>query len=114
MEMSPAHRSPTTKRAPPELAFNHGTDRLFPACSVLTHALVHGDYLAVPVLVDSDGDQHADVPHAPAPGTLVPHAVHEHIRVFALRRPVVPLVDLAVHALELVGEHLRGHAVAPQ
>lgn len=44
----------------------------------------------------------------------MPHAVHEHVRVLRPQRAVAPFVDLGVHPLELVGERLRGHAVAPR
>ena len=44
----------------------------------------------------------------------MPHAVHEHVRVLRPQRTVAPFVDLGVHPLELVGERLREHAVAPQ
>lgn len=50
-----------------QAAFDHGADELLPAVPVLLHALGHADHLAVPLRVDSDGDQDADVLHVPAP-----------------------------------------------
>ena len=44
----------------------------------------------------------------------MPHAVHEHVRVFGFQRPRAPLVDLPVDPFELVAQCLRGHAVSPQ
>ena len=39
----------------------------------------------------------------------MPHAVHEHVRIFRFQRPAAPFVDLVVHAPELVAQGLRGH-----
>lgn len=64
--------------------------------------------------VDADGDEDADVLHASAPGALVPHAVHEHVRVFGFQWPGAPSVDVVIHALELVGKGLGWHPVTPQ
>lgn len=50
-----------------EPAFDHASDELLPAVPVLLHALGHADDLAMPLRVDSDGDQDADVLHMPAP-----------------------------------------------
>ena len=97
-----------------DAAFYHAPEELLPAGRVLPHALVDRDDLPVAVRVDADGDQDAYVLHVPAPGALVTHAVHEHVRPRALQRPRAPLVDLPVDPLELVGERLRGHALSPQ
>ena len=85
-----------------------------PAGGILPHALGDADDLAVTILADADGDQDADVPHASAPGALVPHAVHEHVWVLVIQRPRAPFVDLGVHVLELVAQCPGRHAVAPQ
>ena len=90
------------------------SDELLPTVPVLLHALGHADDLPAPLLVDADGDEDADVLHVPAPGALVPHAVHEHVRALALQWPRAPRVDVPVHLLELVGERLRGHPLSPQ
>ena len=97
-----------------QAAFDHAPEELLPAGPVLLHALRDADDLAVPLRVDSDGDQYADVLDRAAPGALVPHAVHEHVRVFVLQRPRAPRVDVPVHLLELVAQRLGRHAVAPQ
>lgn len=39
----------------------------------------------------------------------MPHAVHEHVRIFRFQRPAAPFVDLVVHAPELVAQGLRRH-----
>ena len=44
----------------------------------------------------------------------MPHAVHEHVRVFVLQRPRAPRVDVPVHLLELVAQRLGRHPLAPQ
>ena len=92
----------------------HASYELLPAGSVLPHALRHADDLAVALRVDADGDEDADVLHASAPGALVPHAVHEHVRVFGFQWPGAPSVDVVIHALELVGKGLGWHPVTPQ
>ena len=97
-----------------ETAFDHASDELLPTVPVLLHDLGHADDLPVPLLVDADGDEDTDVLHVPAPGALVPHAVHEHVRALALQWPRAPRVDVPVHLLELVGERLRGHPLSPQ
>ena len=97
-----------------QTAFDHGADELLPAGGILLHALGHADDLAMPLRVDSDGDQDADVLHASAPGAFVPHAVHEHVRILRFQRPRAPFVDLVVHLLELVAQCLGGHAVTPR
>ena len=109
-------RAPAARHGPHALqaAFDHASDELLPTVPVLPHALGHADDLAAALCVNADGDQDADVLHASAPGTLVPHAVHEHVRIFRFQRPVASFVDLDVHAPELVTQGLRGHAVAPQ
>ena len=97
-----------------QTAFDHASYELLPAGSVLPHALRHADDLAVALRVDADGDEDADVLHASAPGALVPHAVHEHVRVFGFQWPGAPSVDVVIHALELVGKGLGWHPVTPQ
>lgn len=97
-----------------QAALDHAAKELLPAGGILPHALGDADDLAMPLRVDSDGDQDAGVLHASAPGALVPHAVHEHVWVFVIQRPRAPFVDLGVHALELVAQCLGRHAVAPQ
>ena len=98
----------------PQPAFDHASEELLPAGRVLAHALVDRDDLAPALRADADGDEDADVLHVPAPGALVPHAVHEHVRALALQWPRAPRVDVPVHLLELVGERLRGHPLSPQ
>ena len=98
----------------PQPAFDHASEELLPAGRVLAHALVDRDDLAPALRADADGDEDAHVLHVPAPGSLVPHAVHEHVRVFGFQRPRAPLVDLPVDPFELVAQCLRGHAVSPQ
>lgn len=63
---------------------------------------------------DADGDEDARVLHAPAPGSLVPHAVHEHVRVLGFQRAFPPLVDLLVDLLEFVAQCPGWHPLAPQ
>ena len=72
------------------------------------HALGHSDDVGVAFGVHPDGDGHAHVLRRAAPRALVPHAVHEHVGVFAFQRPRAPRVDVGVHPLEFVGEGLRG------
>lgn len=105
-----AHHQPDA----PEAALDHASDELLPAGGILLHALGHSDDLAVAFGVHPDGDEHAHVLHRAAPRALVPHAVHEHVGVFAFQRPRAPRVDVGVHPLEFVGECLRGHPLAPQ
>ena len=50
-----------------QAAFDHAPEELLPAGPVLLHALRHADHLAVPLPVDSDGDQYADVLDRAAP-----------------------------------------------
>ena len=50
-----------------QTAFDYVSDELLPAVPVLLHALGHADDLAMPLRVDSDGDQDADVLHVSAP-----------------------------------------------
>ena len=50
-----------------QAAFDHAAKELLPAVPVLLHALGHADGLAMPLRVDSDGGQDADVLHVPAP-----------------------------------------------
>ena len=97
-----------------EAAFDHASDELLPAVPVLLHALGDADDLPVTLGVHADGDEHAHVLHVPAPGALVPHAVHEHVRILRFQRPRAPRVDVLVHLLEFVAQCLRGHAVSPQ
>ena len=92
----------------------HALDERAPAFRVLLHALRHGEYLPVAVHADADGDQDAHVLRRAAPAALVPHAVHEQVRVLLPQGPAAPFVDVGVYLPELVGEGLRGHAVAPQ
>lgn len=113
METSPARRS-LPPGARPSGRVRSWSGELLPAGGILPHALGDADDLAVTILADADGDQDADVLHASALGVLVPHAVHEHVWVLRPQRAVAPFVDLGVHPLELVGERLRGHAVAPR
>ena len=105
-----AHHEPHA----PETAFDQAPDELLPAGPVLLHALRDPDDLPMARVVHADRDQHAHVLDRPAPRALVPHAVHEQVRVRTLQRPVAPFVDLRVHPLELVRERLRGHPLAPQ
>ena len=105
-----AHHQPDA----PEAALDHASDELLPAGGILLHALGHSDDLAVAFGVHPDGDEHAHVLHRAAPRAPVPHAVHEHVGVFAFQRPRAPRVDVGVHPLEFVGEGLRGHPLAPQ
>ena len=109
-------RAPVADHEPhaPRAAFDHAVKGPLPAGGILPHALDDADDLAVTILADADGDQDADVPHASAPGVLVPHAVHEHVWVLVTQRPRAPFVDLGVHALELVAQCPGRHAVAPQ
>ena len=120
-------RAPVADHEPhaPRAAFDHAVKGPLPAGGILPHALddaddlavtilADADDLAVTILADADGDQDADVPHASAPGVLVPHAVHEHVWVLVTQRPRAPFVDLGVHALELVAQCPGRHAVAPQ
>ena len=97
-----------------EAACEHAGDERAPAFGVLLHALRHGDHLASPFRADADGHQHARVLHAASPAALVPHAVHEHVRVILLQRAFPPCVDVGVDLPEPVARGLRGHAVAPQ
>ncbi len=48
-----------------QVAFDHAADELLPAGRVLPHALRDADDLAMPLRVDSDGDQDAHVLHVP-------------------------------------------------
>ena len=64
--------------------------------------------------VGADEHERADVLHAPTPGALVPHTVHEHIRPLALQWAFAPRIDLGVHFPEPVAQCLGGYAVAPQ
>ena len=50
-----------------QAAFDHAPEELLPAGPVLLHALRDADDLAVPLPVDSDGDQYADVLDRAAP-----------------------------------------------
>ena len=50
-----------------QAAFDHASEELLPAGRVLPHALRDADDLAMPLRVDSDGDQDAHVLHVPAP-----------------------------------------------
>ena len=50
-----------------QAAFDHAPEELLPAGPVLLHALRDADDLAVPLRVDSDGDQYADVLDRAAP-----------------------------------------------
>ena len=50
-----------------QAAFDHAPEELLPAGPVLLHALRDADHLAVPLPVDSDGDQYADVLDRAAP-----------------------------------------------
>ena len=77
-------------------------------------SLRHADHLAVPVRPDADGHRHAHVLDRPAPRTLVPHAVHEHIRVGLLQRALPPPVDPDIYVLQPVRQGLRRHPLAPQ
>ncbi len=81
-------RAPVADHEPhaPRAAFDHAVKGPLPAGGILPHALDDADDLAVTILADADGDQDADVPHASAPGVLVPHAVHEHVWVLVTQR----------------------------
>lgn len=98
----------------PQPAFDHASEELLPAGRVLAHALVDRDDLAPALRADADGDEDAHVLHVPAPGSLVPHAVHEHVRVLGFQRAFPPLVDLLVDLLEFVAQCLGWHPLAPQ
>ena len=65
------------------------------------HALGHSDDVGVAFGVHPDGDGHAHVFRRAAPRALVPHAVHEHVGVFAFQRPRAPRVDVAYTLLSL-------------
>ena len=114
VETSPAHRSPTTGPTPPQPAFDHASEEPLPAGRVLAHALVDRDGLAPALRADADGDEDARVLHAPAPGPLVPHAVHEHVRALGFQRAFPPLVDPLVDLLESVAQCPGWHPLAPQ
>lgn len=113
VETSPApvadHRSDA-----PQPAFDHASEEPLPAGRVLAHALVDRDDLAPALRADADGDEDARALHVPAPGSLVPHAVHEHVRVLGFQRAFPPLVDLLVDLLEFVAQCPGWHPLAPQ
>ena len=77
-------------------------------------SLRHADHLAAPVRPDADGHRHTHVLDRPAPRTLVPHAVHERIRVGLLQRALPPLVDPDIYFLQPVRQGLRWHTFTPQ
>ncbi|KFI73983.1 hypothetical protein BMIN_1245 [Bifidobacterium minimum] len=89
-------------------------DEAVPTRRILLHALRHADHLPVPVRPDADRDQYAHVLHGATPRTLVPHAIHEHIRVGLGQRAFTPGVDVPVDLPELVRQGLRRHPLAPQ
>ena len=98
----------------PRPAFDHASEEPLPAGRVLAHALVDRDGLAPALRADADGDEDARVLHVPAPGPLVPHAVHEHVRAFGFQRAFPPLVDPLVDLLEFVAQCPGWHPLAPQ
>ncbi len=98
----------------PQPAFDHASEEPLPAGRVLAHALVDRDGLAPALRADADGDEDVRVLHVPAPGPLVPHAVHEHVWVLGFQRAFPPLVDLLVDLLEFVAQCPGWHPLAPQ
>lgn len=94
--------------------FQKSADERLPARGVLLHALIDADDLTPPVVAHADGDQHRHVLDAAAPAAFQPDAVHEHIRERPLQRPVPPFVDVLIDPLQIVGEGLGRHPVAPQ
>ena len=88
-------------------------NRSQPAASSLTPSSDR-DHLAAPLGADPDGDEHARVLRASALRALVPHAVHERVRVFALQGVPASFFYFPVDFLELVGKRLRGHPPAPR
>jgi hypothetical protein len=82
-------------------------DEVPPADGVLLHALGDADDIPAAVHTHADRDRHARVLHRATPGTLMPHPIHERIRVRLGWRPGTPIVDMRVHVPELVRQGLR-------
>ena len=114
VETSPAHRSPTTSLTP----LNPRSIMLRKNCSQLAASSRMPSSTAMtsrrPSVLTPMATRTLTFSTCPPPGSLVPHAVHEHVRVLGSQRAFPPLVDLLVDLLEFVAQCLGWHPLAPQ
>ena len=93
---------------------DQGGNEVPPARRILLHAFRHADHLPAPIDTYADRHGYADVFDRAAPASLVPHAIHEHMRVRLCQRSGTPPVDTRIRLLQLVREGPRRHAPAPR